>query len=132
MITGYREYFKHYTKTPFLLPNGAQRFFLELPWRDNEIGVSCIKEGAYIIDRDHTGRMQYYALRDEQTYPRTAIEIHPASRLKHLQGCLAPCMEIKGGEHTRDPIAVGSGEVMKELLEWFGESSWYLRLTEKV
>ncbi len=129
MITAHREYLKHYTRTPYTLPNGEQRYFLELPWRDNEIGKSCIKEGTYIVDRDHTGRMQYYALRNEQTAPRTYIEIHPASLLKHLEGCLAPCMEIKGGDRTREPIAVGSNEAMQELIGWFGEDSWVLKLT---
>ena len=95
MITASREYLKHYTRTSFALPNGEQRYFLELPWRDNEIGKSCIPEGVYIVDRDHSGRMQYYALRNEETAPRTFIEIHPATYLRNLEGCLGPCMEIK-------------------------------------
>jgi hypothetical protein len=129
MITGRREYFKHYTRTPYTLPDGQQRYFLELPWRDNEIGKSCIPEDTYIVDRDHTGRMRYYALRNEQTYPRTHIEIHPATYLRHLEGCLSPCMSIAGGERTSEPVAVGSIGAMNELLEWFGEDSWVLKLT---
>lgn len=129
MITGRREYLKHYTRTSYTLPDGQERFFLELPWRNNEIGESCIKEGTYIVDRDHSGRIQYYALRNEQTHPRTAIEIHPATYLRHLQGCLAPCMEIKGGDKTSEPVAVGSIDAMQELLDWFSEDSWVLKLT---
>ena len=128
MITAKRTYYKHYTRTAFSLPNGDERFFLELPWRDNEIGKSCIPEGVYRVDRDHTGRIQYYALRNEETEPRTAIEIHPATYLRHLEGCLAPCMSIAGGEHTSEPVAVGSVGAMAELLDWFGESSWVLKL----
>jgi len=129
VIIARREYLKHYTRTSFALPSGDQRYFLELPWRDNEIGRSCIPEGVYIVDRDHSGRMQYYALRNEETAPRTFIEIHPATYLRNLEGCLGPCMEIKGGDKTSEPIAVDSGKAMQELINWFGEDSWVLKLT---
>lgn len=130
MITGYRHYYKHYTKTTFTLPDGTELMFLELPWRDNAIGESCIPEGTYIVDRNKTGRHQWYALRNEETKPRTFIELHPATYLHHLEGCLAPCFDIKGGERTSNPVAVDSREACELLLEWFGDDSWVLRLQE--
>ena len=128
MINAYRHYYKHYTKTTFTLPDGTELMFLELPWRDNEIGKSCIPEGQYIIDRDHTGKHRWYKFRNEETDPRTYIEMHPASLLRHLEGCLAPCFEIKGGERTSEPVAVRSSEACSLLLEWFGEDSWVLNI----
>lgn len=128
MINAYRHYYKHYTKTTFSLPDGTELMFLELPWRDNEIGKSCIPEGQYIIDRDHTGKHQFYKFRNEETKPRTYIEIHPAAYLRHLEGCLAPCFDIKGGEHTSEPVAVRSSEACSLLLEWFGEDSWVINI----
>ena len=129
MITAKREYLKHYTRTSFSLPSGEQRFFLELPWRNNEIGKSCIPEGVYIVDRDHTGKHRWYKFRNEETVPRTYIEIHPANKVTQLEGCLAPCFDIKGGDKTSAPIAVDSIKAMKELIECFDEDSWVLKLT---
>lgn len=128
MIEALRHYYKHYTKTTFSLPDGTELMFLELPWRDNEIGKSCIPEGQYIIDRDHTGKHRWYKFRNEETAPRTYIEMHPAAYLRHLEGCLAPCFDIKGGEHTSEPIAVRSSEACALLLEWFGEDSWVINI----
>jgi hypothetical protein len=130
LITARRTYYKHYTKSEFTLPNGEQLYFLELPWRDNEIGKSCIPEGTYIVDRNKTGRHQWYALRNEETTPRTFIELHPATFLHHLEGCLAPCHEIKGGERTSNPVAVNSRKACEKLLQWFGDDSWVLKIEE--
>lgn len=128
MITLSRVYHKHYTEGTLTLPNGDILKVLELPWRNNEIGKSCIPEGQYIVDRNKTGRHQWYAFRNEETDPRTFIEIHPASLLNHLEGCLAPCYEIKGGERTSDPVAVRSKEACEVLLDWFGDDSWVLQI----
>ena len=121
-----RTYHKHYTSGEWVLPDGQLIYTLELPWRDNQLSVSCIKEGVYTIDRDHTGRHRWYAFRNEETAPRTHIEIHPATYLRHLEGCIAPCLEIAGG--GREPVAVGSREACELLLRWFGEDSFVLRV----
>ena len=131
MITARRSYYRHYTKSEFALPNGDELMFLELPWRDNEIGKSCIPEGQYIIDRDHTGRHKWYRFRNNQTTPRTHIEMHPVVYLYHLEGCLGPCFDIKGGAHTSNPIAVDSRKACELLIDWFGDSSWALNIVEK-
>lgn len=130
MITLKRIYHKHYTEGTLTLPDGEQIKVLELPWRDNAIGESCIKEGVYRIDRDHTGRHKWYKFRNEETTPRTYIEFHPASLLGHLEGCLAPCMRIKGGPRTAEPVAVYSTEACQVLEGWFGEDSWALEIRE--
>ncbi|MEO9497720.1 MAG: DUF5675 family protein [Vibrio splendidus] len=129
LITAKRTYHKHYTSSVATMPDGSEIMFLERPWLDNAIGKSCIPEGVYIIDRDHTGKHQWYKFRDEQTDPRTYIEIHPANKVSQLEGCLAPCVEIKGGDKTSEPIAVDSIKTTQKLVEWFGENSWVLKLT---
>ena len=125
-----RTYLKHYTRGEWLLPDGQLIYTLELPWRDNAIGRSCIPEAVYTIDRDHTGRHQWYRFRNEETSPRTHIEIHPATYLRHLEGCIAPCLEIVGGDKTREPVAMRSTEACELLIKWFGESSFPLRVYE--
>ena len=129
METITRKEYKHYTSGEWILPDGQLIYTLELPWRDNQIGKSCIPDGYYTVDRDHTGRHTWYRFRNEETAPRTHIEMHEASLLRHLQGCIAPCMEIKGGEHTSEPVAVNSRQALELLVEWFGEDSFYLRIT---
>ena len=109
-----------------MLPDGQLIYTLELPWRNNEIGKSCIKEDIYTIDRDHTGRHRWYRFRNEETAPRTFIEIHEAIFLRHLEGCIAPCLEIAGG--GREPVAVGSREACELLVKWFWEDSFVLRV----
>lgn len=131
MLTLKRTYNKYYTSGVLSLPDGTELCTLELPWRDNEIGKSCIPEGVYTIDRDHTGRQQWYRFRNEETSPRTFIEIHPASLLRHLEGCIAPCFEIKGGERTSEPVAMRSKEACELLVEWFGEDSFALEITSQ-
>lgn len=130
MIEAKRHYYKHYCKTTFSLPDGTELMFLELPWRDNEIGESCIPLGQYVIDRDYTGKHRWYSFRNDETLPRTHIEMHPASLLSHLQGCLAPCFDIKGGENTSNPVAIDSTEACKLLVKWFGDFSWVLNINE--
>jgi hypothetical protein len=66
---------------------------LELPWLSNQIGLSCVPEGRYHLDRDHTGRHRWFRLLDSELAPRSAIEIHPASRVEHLQGCIGMARE---------------------------------------
>lgn len=128
MITLRRTYHKHYTSGVITMPDDSAIMTLELPWRDNKIGESCIPEGTYVVDRDYTGRQTWYRFRDEQVKPRSAIEFHPANKLTQLQGCIAPCMNIKGGARTAEPIAVDSIEACKVLLSWFGDDSFYLRI----
>ena len=128
MITLRTTEHKHYTSGIIEHPNGDVIRTLELPWRNNEIGKSCIPAGIYVVDRDYTGKQTWYRFRDAEVAPRSAIEIHPANRLHQLQGCIAPCMEIRGGVHTSDPVGVDSIEACRVLMSWFGDDSFVLRI----
>ena len=123
-----RNYHKHYTAGEWYLPDGQLIYTLELPWRNNEIGKSCIPEGQYIVDRDRTGKHRWYRFRNEEVAPRSDIEIHPAALLKHLLGCIAPCLDIKGGPMTSEPVAVDSLKACELLLQWYGEDSFVLEI----
>ena len=70
---------------------------LELPWRDNQQGKSCIPVGTYtatLYDSPHFGR-KVYLLQDVPG--RSAVEIHPANWAgdvdkgwySDLRGCMA-------------------------------------------
>jgi len=67
---------------------------LELPWRNNEKGKSCIPEGEYIVRHRFSQKYKdHLIVLDAETkdhpYPRTFILIHPANYVSQLRGCIA-------------------------------------------
>ena len=116
------------TRTPFAdrtegiltLPDGQQIATLERSWLDNKPFVSCIPAGQYIVDRDKTGKHQWYRLRHVDK--RSDIEIHIANLASELMGCIAPCMYIKNG------VGYGSREACELILAWFGDNSFVLEI----
>jgi hypothetical protein len=65
---------------------------LELPWRDNARGNSCIPPGHYrLLKRDMWSRRSKLGYTWEIICPpRTAILWHPANLSTQLEGCIAP------------------------------------------
>ena len=65
---------------------------LELPWRENQTGISCIPEGVFpLYHRERwfgTERMGHTYQIDVPG--RTGILIHPANLASELEGCIAP------------------------------------------
>jgi hypothetical protein len=59
---------------------------LELPWIDNQVVISCIPEGVYLVKRDTTGKHKWFKIIDVEN--RTFIEIHESYKVSHLQGCI--------------------------------------------
>ncbi len=115
-----RTHFDDRTEGILTLPDGQQLATLERPWLDNKPFVSCIPPDSYIVDRDKTGRFQWYKLRE--VTGRSFIEIHPANKANQLEGCIAPCMYIKNG------VGYGSREACELILGWFGDNSFVLEI----
>ncbi len=61
---------------------------LELPWKDNEIGKSCVPPGRYPLKVRSSKRFPI-SLILENTSPREFILIHPANDVSELRGCIA-------------------------------------------
>lgn len=97
-------------RTVGVIPNLAVT--LELPWRNNEVNVSCIKPGLYKVRRDTTGRWQYY--RVENVEGRTFIEFHPGTRPGHTEGCIlvGSSLDSKFNLH-------GSDQTLAKMLELY-------------
>src|SRR5262245_1146231 len=71
-------------------------YTIELPWRKNERGRSCIPEGRYRLKRRYSERYGYHLLVQEVP-GRSLILVHPANdAAKELQGCLAPVSRLTG------------------------------------
>lgn len=64
---------------------------LELPWKDNQVRVSCIPEGTYYCKPRVSPRHgKHFILEDVPG--RTYILIHIANYTRELMGCIAPGM----------------------------------------
>ena len=69
---------------------------IELPWKLNEKGVSCIPEGEYFIAKRFSTRFQWH-LEVLDVPNRSLILFHPAnSALHELRGCIAPVTQLSG------------------------------------
>jgi hypothetical protein len=69
---------------------------IELPWKDNQKGVSCIPEGRYEIVKRYSPRFQWHLL-VKGVPQRSVVLIHPANdALRELKGCIAPVCTLTG------------------------------------
>jgi hypothetical protein len=77
---------------------------IELPWRNNQRGISCIAEGSYRIDKRYSARFKEHFILCHVP-KRAVVLMHPANNaLTQLRGCIAPVLEIVGegrGCHSR-------------------------------
>ncbi|MBS1566393.1 MAG: hypothetical protein JST39_18565 [Bacteroidetes bacterium] len=69
---------------------------IELPWKDNHTGVSCIPEGRYELLKRYSPHFKWH-LQVADVPGRQDILIHPANNaLKELRGCIAPVFILHG------------------------------------
>lgn len=80
---------------------------IELPWRNNQRGISCIPEGRYLL------RTKIHPVKGKQLEVcdvpgREGILIHAANRaVDELKGCIAPVSKVTGpGEGLYSRIAL--------------------------
>ena len=93
MIVLERSYLPHITLGLLHIP-GRTIFCLEAPWKNNQIGESCIREGRYTLDRDEDGRHRYFSIPDHEVAPRSKIEVHSGNTVAHTRGCILPGMRF--------------------------------------
>ncbi len=94
-----RTYTKSYTEGVLTTPFGDFHI-LELPWKDNERGKSCIPEGTYTVFKDkyRGGKKKGKpAFRFRNVSGRSGILLHIGNFLKDTDGCLIPGMRF---DHT--------------------------------
>jgi hypothetical protein len=69
---------------------------IELPWLENQKGISCILEGRYELVKRWSDKMKWHLLVSDVP-DRELILIHPANdALKELKGCIAPVTTLIG------------------------------------
>ena len=82
-------------------------YSIELPWKDNHAGVSCIPEGRYELVKRWSPKFGRH-LQLMYVPQRNYILIHPANdALQELKGCIAPVWLITGaGKGVRSRTAM--------------------------
>ena len=71
-------------------------YTIELPWKQNGVGISCIPEGKYFIRKRYSCKFQWH-LEVLDVHNRSMILLHPANNaLVELRGCIAPVGKLSG------------------------------------
>jgi hypothetical protein len=91
-----RTYFPDGTNGKLECENKLICYTIELPWKLNEMKVSCVPEGKYFIRKRYSAKHQWH-LELIDVPNRMFILFHPANfAQKELQGCIAPVTKLSG------------------------------------
>jgi hypothetical protein len=98
---------------------------LELPWRNNERGVSCIKEGTYECKLlfSQSRKMRLYWL--QRVPGREAVQIHIGNFPKDIRGCI-----LVGEERGKDQV-VHSKRAFEKFMERMKGQDFFLTIESK-
>lgn len=100
-----RTYYAEGTNGMLFLKGERLCYTIELPWKDNQMGISCIPEGRYQMVKRYSEKFGWH-LQLKNVPERELILIHPANdALQELRGCIAPVTEITGhGKGVRSRV----------------------------
>ena len=69
---------------------------IELPWKENQKGISCIPEGYYLLRKRYSRKFQWH-IEVVAVKNRSFILLHPANNaMNELNGCIAPVTKHSG------------------------------------
>lgn len=93
------------------MPSGREFYTLEPPWRNNKPFVSCIPDGAYLIESwESPTHGKCYIVSGgtvgKTEGNRTYILFHPANKVHELQGCIALGLGMSGDNLTKSAAAI--------------------------
>lgn len=126
------------------LDNGMQFYAVELPWRANQHGISCIPAGTYLATwRDSPNHGLVYHV--EKVNGRDGILIHAANwagdeskgYVKQLEGCVAPgnsIQDVEGkwkGKPVKQKGVTSSGDTLRRLEDNLERKSFELTVRWK-
>jgi len=102
-----RSYFPEGTNGMILYEGRLITCTIELPWKNNLAGVSCIPEGEYELTKRWSPKFGRH-LQILNVPGRELILIHPANEaLRELKGCIAPvCLITGAGKGIRSRMAL--------------------------
>lgn len=91
-------------------------FTLELPWINNERGISCIPSGSYRAERYHSPKHGDVIMLDG-TGDRTYIEIHSGNYTSQIKGCILVGDGIKYLNADNIPDVTNSRNTLRALMK---------------
>jgi hypothetical protein len=97
---------------------------LELPWRDNYRGISCIPEGAYECRIGHSPFRGYPVYWLQDVPGRSDVQIHIGNFPKDIRGCI-----LVGTERGTDMV-VHSKIAFNKFMERMGGKDFTLEITK--
>ena len=120
-----RDYLPYGTNGEIWLNGDQICFSIELPWRNNQAGVSCIPEGNYALRRRNSEHVGWH-LELVDVPGRELILIHPANNaMKELKGCIAPVSALTGdGEGIQSRAVFSKIKMLVFPLLARGEEVW--------
>ena len=101
-----RTYFAEGTNGDLHIDGKMQCHTIELPWLNNQRGISCIPEGVYELQKNYSAHLGN-TLHVINVKDRSEILVHAANNAKkELRGCIAPVT-------TLDAPGIGSKSKMQ-------------------
>lgn len=85
---------------------------LELPWKDNQTGISCVPAGTYHVVKTFSNHFQRDVFILQNVPDRDAIEIHVGNTVKDIRGCIVVGMEYSMSDYA----IVSSGIALDKLM----------------
>jgi hypothetical protein len=88
---------------------------IELPWKNNEPGISCIPPGMYEAKAIYRASNGHYGILLFDVPDRSEIMIHTANFVNQLRGCLAPGTDFADIDKDGIMDVTNSRKVMSEI-----------------
>ena len=103
----YRSYHQNGVNGLLFISGKAVVKTIELPWRSNATGISCIPEGSYVLRKRYSPKFKHH-YEIAQVPGRSHILLHPANdATRELRGCIAPVLQHTGeGKGSSSRIAL--------------------------
>lgn len=95
--------------------DGFKCFTLELPWRENARGVSCIPGGEYIA-RKRRSPSNGDVLEFEGVPNRSYIQLHAGNYTRQVRGCILVGDSVRYIDDDSVPDVTNSKKTLKKLL----------------
>ena len=100
---------------------------LELPWRDNQKGISCIPAGEYKLSPYPSSRFgEVYIVNDVSN--RTGILIHTGNTADDIEGCIL--VGDSYGKLNGKKAVLNSRQAFNLLKETLGEEEYLLNVVD--
>ncbi len=100
---------------------------IELPWRNNQVGQSCIIAKTYMARVGHSSPRFGWTLWLQEVPGRTEILVHSANYVRQLLGCIAPGLFHRDIDND-GIIDVGSSGKAMDILKIYLEGLSWIRI----